>query len=214
MAAMSKFEQLVKEVAQAELIPTDRALTAEEIARLDDLAARLRAKFFGDRTEEIRQLLRRVSNLRIGKRPKEIDSPAISTAPAPAAVVASLIPKKKSRQRKKPKTPVRSPQRQETHQHSVTLRRIALAGRPISPSDSATLDALVCELEKLSRTNPRARTLWVQAQETRSYLTGASSDPTRDRSGVPSAGQISAPRGLERARREVSGGLPGTRRAH
>ena len=62
----SKHTQLTAEVAAAELIPAGRPLTAEEIELLDDLAARLRAAFFGGRSEEIRNLLRRVSAVRPG----------------------------------------------------------------------------------------------------------------------------------------------------
>lgn len=70
------------------------------------------------------------------------------------------------------------------------------------------------ELEAMSRTQRRARLLWTQALDTRAYLAGRSAVPDLDRSGVPSAGRVGRSRGLDMAKREVLGGLPGTRRAH
>lgn len=204
MAKTSKFDQLVAAVTHAELIPANRNLTAGEIELLDDLSARLRQQFFGDRSEEVRDLLRRVSAVRTGKR----DSP-ISAAPAAATPTASP-----SKRKKNSKGPSRGAQRQSTRTHSLELRRIAQAGRPMAPSDAEALNQIIAELEALSRKAPIARTLWTQALDTRAYLTGGSAAPDRDRSGVPSAGRISAPRGLDRAKREVLGGLPGTRRGH
>lgn len=207
MAKTSKFDQLVAAVTHAELIPANRNLTAGEIELLDDLSARLRAYFFGNPSEKVNDLLRRVSAVRTGKR----DSP-ISAAAAPATSTAP--PADSASKRKNSKGPSRGAQRQSTRTHSLELRRIAQAGRPMAPSDAEALNQIIAELEALSRKAPIARTLWTQALDTRAYLTGRSAAPERDRSGVPSAGRISAPRGLDRAKREVLGGLPGTRRGH
>lgn len=215
LANKSKLDQLTAAVAQAELIPTGRFLAALEIELLDDLAARLRQQFFGDRSEEITDLLRRVSVIRTYKR----DAPGGFTALAPATVTptAPLAPPPAAdelKRKKKSKGVARAQQKARTHTHSFELRRIAQAGRPMTPSDAQTLDRLIIELEAMSRTVPIARTLWTQALDIRAYLTGKSATPDRDRSGVPSAGRIGQSRGLDMARREVSGGLPASRRGH
>lgn len=206
MAKTSKFDQLVAAVTHAELIPSNRNLTAGEIELLDDLSARLRAYFFGNPSEKVNDLLRRVSAVRTR------DS-TISAAPAPAMPTtppAGFASKRK----RNAERPSRGAQRQSTRTQSLELRRIAQAGRPMAPSDAETLNQIIVELEALSRKVPMARTLWTQALDTRAYLTGGSAAPDRDRSGVPSAGRISAARGLDSAKREVLGGLPGTRRGH
>lgn len=87
-----RHKQLAFEVDHAELIPASRPLTAEEIVQLDDLAERLRRAFFGNRSEEYVDLLRRVSAVRTGKRgavaptvssnPTATKSPPCSAAPA------------------------------------------------------------------------------------------------------------------------------------
>lgn len=208
MAKTSKFDQLVAAVTHAELIPANRNLTAGEIELLDDLSARLRAYSFGNPSQKVNDLLRRVSAVRTGKRDSPISAaaaPATSTAPPTASP---------SKRKKNSKGPSRGAQRQSTRTHSLELRRIAQAGRPMAPSDAEALNQIIAELEALSRKAPIARTLWTQALDTRAYLTGGSAAPDRDRSGVPSAGRISAPRGLDSAKREVLGGLPGTRRGH
>lgn len=211
MAKTSKFDQLSAAVVHAELIPANRTLTAGEIELVDDLAARLRAHFFGDRSEHVRDLLRRVSAVRTGTR----NPPARTAQPDPTTGAAtSPSPVATPKGKKKSKGSARAEQKDRTREYSLELRRIAQAGRPMTPSDAQTLGTLIAELEALSRTVPMARTLWTQALDTRAYLTGGSAAPDRDRSGVPSAGRISRPRGLGSAHREVLGGLPGTRRGH
>jgi hypothetical protein len=76
VAKRGTLDQLTRGVAHAELIPTNRPLTAGEIKLLDDLAAQLRAAFFSDRSEEIIGLLRRVSAVRTGKRDAGVLAPA------------------------------------------------------------------------------------------------------------------------------------------
>lgn len=199
MAKPPKHAQFTAEVTQAELIPEGRALTAGEIEMLDALATRLRAKFNATGSAKIRLLLRRVTAVRNGtRRPTPPTKPARTTKPKVDEEVG----------------PSHAEQRSLTQGHSLELRRIAQGSRPMTSSDAQTLDRLIAELETLSRTMPMARTLWTQALETRAYLTGGSDTPDRDRSGVPSAGEISQARGLEMGWREVSGGAPGTRRGH
>lgn len=94
------------------------------------------------------------------------------------------------------------------------LHRISAAGRPISKADAEALDGIVEQLRILADTDQRAGHTRLRAREVREYLTGKSADPDRDRSGVPVAGRISAPRGLDLAKREVLGGLPSSRRGH
>ncbi|SIF61281.1 Uncharacterised protein [Mycobacteroides abscessus subsp. abscessus] len=201
MAKPPKHAQFTAEVAQAELIPADRPLTAEEIERLDALATRLRLKFSTTGSPQLRILLRRVTAVRNGTRRP--------TPPNPASAA-----KMKKKAKTEETEPSHAEQKAATQSHSLQLLRIAQAGRPMTPSDAQTLDRLIAELETLSRTVPLARTLWTQALDTRAHLTGGSDTPDRDRSGVPSAGRISAPRGLDMGWREVSGGAPGTRRGH
>lgn len=213
--AKAPYEQLSAEVARAELIPRGRFLTAEEIELLDDLAARLRQNFSDDRSEMFRDLLDRVSAVRTYSRDEPVSRPAPVrvTSRRNKTTTAATVAASKS-DRKKAKEPSRGEQKAQTRRYSLELRRIAQAGRPMSPADAQILNKLVGEIEVLSRTVPMARTLLTQALDTRAYLTGRSSAPDRDRSGVPSAGRINQPRGLTMARREVSGGLPGTRRGH
>lgn len=203
MAKPPKHAQFTAEVAQAELIPADRPLTAEEIERLDALATRLRLKFSTTGSPQLRILLRRVTAVRNGTR-----------RPTPPNAASTTKPKRKKKATTEETEPSHAEQKAATQSHSLQLLRIAQAGRPMTPSDSQTLDRLIAELETLSRTVPLARTLWTQALDTRAHLAGGSDTPDRDRSGVPSAGRISAARGLDMGWREVSGGAPGTRRGH
>lgn len=223
MTEPPKYEQLTAEVADAELIPTGRFLSAEEIELLEDLATRLRAALIGDGSEEITRLLRRVSAIRTYARRSHATStsatatgkrPATPTATEGAAATPIPPPAGTRTSKRKKKGPSRGTQKARTQGYSLQLRRIAQAGRPMIPSDAQTLNRLIAELEALSRRVPMARMLYTQALDTRAYLTGGSSAPDRDRSGVPSAGWISRPRGLDMPRRGVSGGLPGTRRGH
>lgn len=205
VAQTPKLDQLTAEVAQAELIPAGQPPTAEEIELLDDLAARLRKQFFGDRSEAVRDLLSRVSAIRTGKRD--------TAPPTPSPAVAT--PKSKLTNAKPTKVKVKKPaEKKSAHKLSIELHRISAAGRPISRADAEALDGIVEQLQILADTDRRAGHTWLRAREVREYLTGKSSDPDRDRSGVPVAGRISAPRGLDNAKREVLGGLPGTRRGH
>lgn len=202
MAKPPKYELFTAEVVQAELIPEGRSLTAEEIERLDALATRLRLKFSTTGSPQLRILLRRVTAVRNGTRRPTPPNPASAAKP----------------KRKKAKTEEtelsHAEQKAATQSHSLQLLRIAQTGRPMTAADAQILDRLITELETLSRTVPMARTLWTRALDTRAHLTGGSDTPDRDRSGVPSAGRISAPRGLDMGWREVSGGAPGTRRGH
>ena len=74
MAKRETLDQFTAAVAHAELIPAGRPLTVGETEMLDDLAARLRKQFFGDRSDDIRDLLRRVSAVRTGKRDTAADN--------------------------------------------------------------------------------------------------------------------------------------------
>ncbi|NOQ58437.1 hypothetical protein [Mycolicibacterium fortuitum] len=201
MAKRETLRALTAAVAHAEVIPADRPLTREEINLLDHLAARLRKQFFGDRSEEIQDLLRRVSAVRTGKR-----DTTKTTKPTPAA----KSPAAKKRQPPSQKTK----NKKSANKLNAELHRISAAGRPISKADAAVLDGIVEQLRVLADGDRRVRLLWLRALDVREYLTGKSSVPDRDRSGVPSAGRVGRPRGLDLARREVLGGLPSSRRGH
>jgi len=103
--------------------------------------------------------------------------------------------------------------RQRTRELTAELNRIA-AGPAFSDADAQALDDVVEELRMIAQSFNGAVSVWLRARDTRSYLAGTPSQPGRDRSGVPMAGRIKAPRGLQNAQREVSGGLPGTQRRH
>ncbi|MBE5488553.1 hypothetical protein E3G71_001054 [Mycobacteroides abscessus] len=201
MAKRETLRALTAAVAHAEVIPADRPLTREEINLLDHLAARLRKQFFGDRSEEIQDLLRRVSAVRTGKR-----DTTKTTKPTPAA----KAPAAKKRQPPSQKTK----NKKSANKLNAELHRISAAGRPISKADAAALDGIVEQLRALADADRRVRLLWLRALDVREYLTGKSSVADRDRSGVPSAGRVGRPRGLDLARREVLGGLPSSRRGH
>lgn len=201
MAKRESLRALTVAVAHAEVIPADRPLTREEINLLDHLAARLRKQFFGDRSEEIQDLLRRVSAVRTGTRDTTKTTKRTPAAKAPAA---------KKRQPPTQKTK----NKKSANKVNAELHRISVAGRPISKADAAALDGIVEQLRVLADGDRRVRLLWLRALDVREYLTGKSSVPDRDRSGVPSAGRVGRPRGLDLARREVLGGLPASRRGH
>ncbi|SIG32279.1 hypothetical protein [Mycobacteroides abscessus] len=201
MAKRETLRALTAAVAHAEVIPADRPLTREEINLLDHLAARLRKQFFGDRSEEIQDLLRRVSAVRTGKRDTTTTTKVTPAAKAPAA---------KKRQPPSQKTK----NKKSANKLNAELHRISGAGRPISKADAVALDGIVEQLCVLAEADRRVRLLWLRALDVREYLTGKSSVPDRDRSGVPSAGRVGRPRGLDLARREVLGGLPSSRRGH
>lgn len=204
MAKPPKYAPFTAEVVQAERIPEGRPLSAEEIELLDALATRLRLKFSTTGSAEIRLLLRRVTAVRNGTR-----------RPAPQTLAAARKAKRtKTSKNENEEGPSHAEQKARTQGYSLQLLRIAQGGRPMTPTDAQTLNRLIAELEALSRTVPMARTLWTQALDTRAHLTGGSDTPDRDRSGVPSAGEIGQARGLEMGWREVSGGAPGTRRGH
>lgn len=101
-----------------------------------------------------------------------------------------------------------------TRELTVELNRITAAGRPMSAPDAQALDDVVERLRVLAESFNPAMPLWLRARDTRDYLNGKRSHPGRDRSGVPVAGEIGASRGLDNAKQQVSGGLPGTRRGH
>ncbi|OBB07101.1 hypothetical protein A5668_01425 [Mycolicibacterium fortuitum] len=200
MAKHESLDQLTAAVAQAELIPEGRPLTTEEILGLDGLAARLRRQFSSDRSVEITSLLRRVSGVRTGKRVAVVP---VVPVPPPSPVAGRG---KRKRQGKNRVAKIRK--------LAVKLNRISAAGSPMSEPDAQALNGIVDQLRVLADTDNRAMSLWLRARDTRDYLNGKPSGPGRDRSGVPLAGLIGAPRGLDNAKREVSGGLPGTRRGH
>lgn len=205
MAQTPKLDQLTAEVDQAELIPAGQSLTAAGIELLDALAARLRKQFFGDRSDAVRDLLRRVSAIRTGKRD--------TAPPTPSPAVAT--PKSKLTNAKPTKVKVKKTKNKKSaNKLNAELHRISAAGRPISKVDAEALDGIVEQLRVLAEADRRVRLLWLRALDAREYLTGKSSVPDRDRSGVPSAGRTGRSRGLDLAKREVLGGLPGTRRGH
>lgn len=125
MAKPPKYELFTAEVAQAELIPEGRSLTAEEIERLGALATRLRLKFSTTGSPQLRILLRRVTAVRNGTRRPTPPNPASATKP---------------KRKKKPKTEEtelsHAEQKAATQSHSLQLLRIAQAGRPMTPSDA------------------------------------------------------------------------------
>lgn len=104
--------------------------------------------------------------------------------------------------------------RRRTQELAAELDRISAAGRPMSEADAKALDDVVEQLRVLDDSFSGARSVWLRARDTRDYLTGKPPRPDRDRSGVLVAGRIGAPRGLENAKQQVRGGLPGTRRGH
>jgi hypothetical protein len=192
----TKLQLLTEKVVRAERIPTDRQLTAEEIGWLDDLSARLRAAYFGGK--QYMPLLKRVSAVRTGNRnPRDVELRRIPAEP-----------------NRMGSPPVAKKNKREYRRLAAELHRITVAGRPPSAADTLALDDLVEELRVLATDNKSSRLLWLRAQDAREYLTGKSSAPDRDRSGVPSAGLVGRPRGLDLARREVLGGLPSSRRGH
>lgn len=77
MTEPSTLDQFTAEVVQAEQIPLDRDLTAEETERFADLERRLRAAWMRDRSDELRALLRRTKAIRRARKP-------VAPAPAPA----------------------------------------------------------------------------------------------------------------------------------
>jgi hypothetical protein len=80
-----KLDDIAAVVVRVELIPTDRPLTAAEIRMLDSLTANLRRRSANDRSEELLDLLRRVSAVRNGKRhaggAAPADTPAVKNPP-------------------------------------------------------------------------------------------------------------------------------------
>jgi hypothetical protein len=192
----TKLQLLTQEVVRAERIPTDRPLTAEEIGWLEDLSARLRAACFGGK--QYMPLLKRVSAVRTGNRnPRDSKQRRVPTQPNRTG-----------------SPPAAKNNKSEYRRLAAELHRITVAGRPLSAADTRALDALVEELRILAADNNSSRLLWLRAQDVREYLTGKSSAPDRDRSGVPSAGRVRRARGLDLARWEVLGGLPSSRRGH
>lgn len=206
VAQTPKLDQLTAEVDRAEGIPVGRSLTAAEIELLDALAARLRKHFFGDRSDAVRDLLSRVSAVRTGTR-----DTAVTAKPTVAAT--SPAPAKKAAKKRRPPAQ-KTTNKKSANKLNAELHRISAAGRPISKADVEALDSIVEQLRVLAEADRRVRLLWLRALDVREYLTGKSSVPDRDRSGVPSAGRIGRSRGLDLAKREVLGGLPSSRRGH
>lgn len=203
MAKRESMRALTVAVAAAELIPTGRPLTREEINLLDHLATRLRKHYFGDRSDDIRDLLSRVSMIRTGKRDTTVKAKATAAAVRRTPAAKKTQPPAQKTKNKK-----------SVNKLNAALHRISAAGRPISKVDAVALDGIVEQLRVLTDADRRVRLLWLRALDVREYLTGKSSVPDLDRSGVPSAGRIGRSRGLDLAKREVLGGLPSTRRGH
>ncbi|MFV8137441.1 hypothetical protein ACNQR7_07705 [Mycolicibacterium senegalense] len=206
MAKRESLRALTAAVAHAELIPAGRPLTREEITLLDHLSARLRKHFFGDRSGAVRDLLSRVSAVRTGSRDTSVTA-------KPTAAATSPAPAKKAAKKRRPPAQ-KTTNKKSANKLNAELHRISAAGRPISKADAAALDGIVEQLRVLAEVDRRMRLLWLRALDVREYLTGKSSVPDRDRSGVPSAGRIGRSRGLDLAKREVLGGLPSSRRGH
>jgi hypothetical protein len=125
----------------------------------------------------------------------------------PVVVEKSQSEKRKRRRRTQAK-------RQRTQELTAELDRIVAAGAPLSDVDVQVLDAVVEQLRVLAESFNGAVPVWLRARDTRNCFTGKPPQPGRDRSGIPTAGRIRAPRGLEDAQWKVSGGLPGTQRRH
>lgn len=95
MAKRERLDQLAAAVADTELIPADRELTAGEIELLDDLAARLRRVFLNDPSEEIHDVLRWVSAVRAGKRDPTLTTPTTLAANLVSAVSSTQMKTKR-----------------------------------------------------------------------------------------------------------------------
>lgn len=221
MAKRESLRALTAAVAHAELIPAGRPLTAEEIALLDDLAARLRKQFFGDRSDAVRDLLSRVSAVRTGKRDTNVIAKPSTAATSPAPAKKRPAKPKESR-----KAPVKQNLTNEIPAVGHPgkgfgriyneLTRFAATKRRLKPAELARLDELVTETATLAKGDRYYRKLHQRAKLIQKDKTPppkpAPPQPEGLRAVLP-AGLASSSR-LTQGGREVLGGLPGTRRGH
>lgn len=222
MAKRESLRALTAAVAHAEVIPADRPLTAEEISLLDHLAAQLRKQFFGDRSEEIQDLLRRVSAVRTGKRDTTKTTKVTPAAKAPAAAAKKPAKPKGSRPTPAPRKPTDdTPAAKEQSGKGFgrlynELTRFAAIKRRLKPAELERLDELVTETAMLAKQDNYYRKLHQRAKLIQKGKTPrpkpAPPQPEGLRAVLP-AGLSSSSR-LTQAGREVLGGLPSSRRGH
>jgi hypothetical protein len=224
LAKNTKLQLLTEEVVRAERIPTGRPLTVEEIGWLDDLAARLRAAYFGGK--QYMPLLKRVSEVRTGKHTPRVAeptredtaAPCVQKPPPPAAPA-------------KVQTTSTKVQTTSTKKHTKTskgfgrinkeLSRIAAIKRPLTDEELQRLDELVKATRALTAedNSKMFRLLHQRARLVRKSKTPQPKRPMRleRRTAVPRgvlpAGLVGSRR-LSQGGREVLGGLPSSRRGH
>jgi len=231
VAKRGTLDQLTAAVAHAELIPTNRPLTAGEIALLDDLAAQLRAAFFSDRSEEITGLLRRVSAVRTGKRDAGVPAPAKQspaakkpakvqkTPPAQKAMAVQARlngadgpePAERAATPSASDAPARKPKEKGKTIGQIHSELSEMAAKQeLGRKSRQRLEEIVNEAASLVSKGPDYRRLYERAlQIQKKTLTPPRGSKWR---GGP-AGLVQNS-GLSQGGREVLGGLPSSRRGH
>ncbi|WP_170092323.1 hypothetical protein [Mycobacteroides abscessus] len=189
----SKYAQLDAQVAQAELIPADRVLTAEEIALLDDLDSQLRAAWRNDRCKELRSLLSRMNAIRRARKPA-------TPAPAPARRPPAATPVERG--------PLRI--RRELSEMADKQR----LKQQLKRKDFTRLEKILSETGRLVAHDAEYRRLyqWALRIHKGASQTAAASKP-RSGKRVGPEGLVRNPE-LSYGGREVLGGLPSSRRGH
>ncbi|SIF25262.1 hypothetical protein [Mycobacteroides abscessus] len=187
MTDPSKCELFTAEVVQAEQIPVDRGLTAEESKLFTDLERRLRAAWLSDPSDELRGLLRRMKAIRRARK-----KPAVPAEQPPAAV-----------------KPVERGPRQ-LHRELAEM-----AAKPrLKQKDVARLEQILTEAGSLVAHDTEYQRLYQWAL--RLHKGAPKPTVASLRTGgkrVGPAGLVKNP-ALTSAGREVLGGLPSSRRGH
>lgn len=189
MTDPSKYPLFTAEVVEAELIPVDRDLSREKAERFADLETRLLAAWLGDRSDELRALLRRMKAIRRAR--KQAAAPAPDTQ-APAV-----------------EEPV------EPGPQKIRRELTEMAAKPrLKQKDVTRLEQILTEMGPLVAHDAEYRRLyqWALRLHKGAPKPTAPSTPRKGRRMGP-AGLVQNPE-LTSGGREVLGGLPSSRRGH
>lgn len=192
MTDPSQYELFTAEVVQAEQIPIDRDLTAEETERFTELETRLRAAWRTSKSDELLTLLRRMKAIRRARKKRDVPAPAPVKQP-PAA--------------KKPVANPRAADRSESrlgdlHRELSELAAKQTGHQRLAGKSLGRLAAIVNQVAPLAARDPGYRRVYDRALRIQQKALRPPGVKWRNDTGLTSGG------------REVLGGLPGTRRGH
>lgn len=199
MSYPSQYAQLGVELAQAELIPADRDLTAEEIELLAGLDARLRTAWRTDKSKEHRGLLKRMDAIRRARKKRDAPAPAPEQQPTAVSLVTN------ARGVDRPDSRLGDLHRELSELAAKQAGNQQLAGKSLR-----RLQAIVNGTAPLAARDPGYRKVYERALR----IQKKALRPPRAKGPTGKPRRLVRSPGLSYGGREVLGGLPGTRRGH